>query len=169
LVTNNWHGKVVVVTGGSSGLGKAVAQAFARRGGQAVIAARRADALAAVADEFRADGLEVAAVAADITRAEDVERLFAKTIERFGRLDVLVNNAGRSMRRLIADTTADDFRELLELNVLALVGCTQVGRALHGRLSSHEIRRHGLLSAAPARAGSTRLARAAGLPRTHCA
>jgi short-subunit dehydrogenase len=124
-VNTDWHGKVVMVTGGSSGLGKAVARAFAQRGAQVVIAARRADALAAVADEFRAEGLEVAAVAADITRAEDVERLFTKTIERFGRLDVLVNNAGRSMRRPIAETTSDDFRELLDLNVVALVRCTQ--------------------------------------------
>ncbi|HWB10632.1 MAG TPA: SDR family NAD(P)-dependent oxidoreductase [Pirellulales bacterium] len=120
-----WQGKVVVVTGGSSGLGKAIAAAFARRGAQVVIAARRADLLAAAADEFRTLGLEVAAVAADVTRADDVERLFARTIERFGRLDVLVNNAGRSMRRLIAETTADDFRELFELNVVGLVRCTR--------------------------------------------
>ncbi|HEV3340991.1 MAG TPA: SDR family NAD(P)-dependent oxidoreductase [Pirellulales bacterium] len=122
---NVWQGKVVVVTGGSSGLGKAVAEAFAQRGAQVVIAARRPDALAEVADSFRARGLEVAAVAADVTRAEDVERLFAKTIERFGRLDVLVNNAGRSMRRRIAETTAEDFRELFDLNVLGLVRSTQ--------------------------------------------
>jgi short-subunit dehydrogenase len=131
----SWHGKVVVVTGGSSGLGKAIARAFAQRGAQVVIAARRADLLATVADEFRVDGLEVAAVAADITRAEDVERLFAKTIERFGRLDVLVNNAGRSMRRSIADTTADDVRDLLDLNVVALVRCTQA--ALPHLLANH--------------------------------
>ena len=122
---NSWQGKVVVVTGGSSGLGKAIAAAFAAHGAQVVIAARRADALAAVADELLAKGREVAAVAADITRPEDVERLFAKTIERFGRLDVLVNNAGRSMRRAIADTTPEDFSELLDLNVVALVRCTR--------------------------------------------
>ena len=120
-----WQSKVVVVTGGSSGLGKAIAGAFAQRGAQVVIAARRADALAAAADELRALGFDVAVVAADVTRADDVERLFAKTIERFGRLDVLVNNAGRSMRRAIADTTADEFRELFELNVVGLVRCTR--------------------------------------------
>jgi uncharacterized protein len=120
----SWYGKVVVVTGGSSGLGKAVARAFAERGAHVVIAARRADVLAAVAEEFRTAGLEVAAVAADMTRGDDVERLFAKTIERFGRLDVLVNNAGRSVRGLIADTSAEAFRELLDLNVVALVRCT---------------------------------------------
>ena len=135
MPARSWQEKVVVVTGGSSGLGKAIARAFAQRGAQVVIAARRADLLAAVADEFRADGLEVAAVAADITRPEDVERLCAKTIERFGRLDVLVNNAGRSTRGRIADTSADEFRELLDLNVVALVRCTQA--ALPHLLASH--------------------------------
>lgn len=134
MPSQSWRGKVVVVTGGSSGLGKAVARAFAERGAHVVIAARRADVLAAVAEEFRSAGLDVAAVAADMTRGDDVERLFAKTIERFGRLDVLVNNAGRSMRGRIADTSADQFRDLLELNVVALVRCTQT--ALPHLLSS---------------------------------
>jgi short-subunit dehydrogenase len=133
-----WQGKVVVVTGGSSGLGKAIAESFAQRGAQVVVAARRADLLAAVADELRGRGLDVAAVAADVTRADDVERLFARTIERFGRLDVLVNNAGRSMRRSIAETTADDFRELFELNMVGLVRCTRAALphllAAHGHL-----------------------------------
>ncbi|HVA45541.1 MAG TPA: SDR family NAD(P)-dependent oxidoreductase [Pirellulales bacterium] len=123
-MTSSWQGKVVVVTGGSSGLGKAIAEAFAARGAHVVIAARRADALAKTADALRTKGSEVAVVAADVTRDDDVARLFAKTIERFGRLDVLVNNAGRSMRRQVDETTADDFRELLELNFLAVVRCT---------------------------------------------
>ncbi|HET6883586.1 MAG TPA: SDR family NAD(P)-dependent oxidoreductase [Pirellulales bacterium] len=116
---------MVVVTGGSSGLGKAIARAFAARGAKVVIAARRADSLAVAAEELMAGGHDVAAVGADVTRADDVERLIGKTIERFGKLDVLVNNAGRSMRRAVAETTAEDFRELLELNVLGLVRCTQ--------------------------------------------
>ena len=120
-----WNGKVVVVTGGSSGLGKAIAEAFAVRGASVVIAARRPDLLARTAEELRAKGSDVSAVAADITSGDDVARLFAKTIERYGRLDVLVNNAGRSMRRLVGETTADEFRELLELNFVALVRCTR--------------------------------------------
>lgn len=119
-----WHGKVAVVTGGSSGLGKAIAKAFAARGARVVIAARRPDALAAAAEDLRALGHEVTAVATDVTRDDDVERLFAKTIERYGKLDVLVNNAGRSMRGALADTTAQEFREMLDLNVLGLVRCT---------------------------------------------
>ncbi|HVX10192.1 MAG TPA: SDR family oxidoreductase [Pirellulales bacterium] len=130
----SWKGKVVVVTGGSGGLGRAIAAAFAKRGASVVITARRADQLAAAAEELRAPGHDVSAVAADVTRDEDVERLFAKTIERYGRLDVLVNNAGRSMRSTIAETTIEDFHELLELNLLGLVRCTRA--ALPHLLSS---------------------------------
>lgn len=119
-----WSGKVVVVTGGSTGLGKAIAGAFASRGAHVVIAARRADVLAAAAEELRAQGRDVTVVAADVTRDDDVKRLFTKTIEHFGKLDVLVNNAGRSMRKAIDETNAEDFRELLELNFVGLVRCT---------------------------------------------
>ena len=124
-MTTYWKDKVVVVTGGSTGLGKAIAGVFAARGAQVVIAARRADVLAAAAEELRSQGRDVTVVAADITRDDDVQRLFAKTIERFGKLDVLVNNAGRSMRSAISETTAEDFRELLDLNVVGLVRCTR--------------------------------------------
>lgn len=113
------------MTGGSSGLGKAIAKTFASRGASVVIAARGADALAAAAKELRAAGHDVAAVAADVTRDDDVERLFAETIERYGKLDVLVNNAGRSTRGALADTTVQEFRELLDLNLLGLVRCTR--------------------------------------------
>lgn len=122
---NFWHDKVALVTGGSSGLGRAIAEAFAAAGARVVIAARNADALAAAADEMRRRGHEVLGVPADVTRPDDVERLIAHTIDAYGRLDVLVNNAGRSMRRAVADTTPADFRELMELNLIALVSVTQ--------------------------------------------
>jgi uncharacterized protein len=122
---NAWQGKVVVVTGGSSGLGRAIARAFAERGASVVIAARGAEKLAAVADELNQLAGEVLAVPADICRPEDVERLFAAAIERFGRLDVLVNNAGRSARGQAIDTTPEEFAELMDLNLTALVRCTQ--------------------------------------------
>ena len=63
-------------------------------------------------------------VQADITRQEDVDRLFAQTLETYGRLDILVNNAGRSMRGKLLQTTPEQFRELMELNLIALVRCT---------------------------------------------
>ena len=120
-----WQNKVVLVTGGSSGFGRVIAEAFAAAGAKLAIAGLEADAVRQAADEMQAAGRDVFGVQADITRQEDVDRLFAETLERFGRLDVLVNNAGRSMRGKVLDTTPDQFRELMELNLIALVRCTR--------------------------------------------
>jgi short-subunit dehydrogenase len=120
-----WRDKVAVVTGGSSGLGRAIARELGRRGAKVAIAARTADKLEAAAVELRQTGGEVLAVAADVRRQEDVDRLFAQTIDRFGRLDALFNNAGASARGAAIDTTAEEFAELMELNLIALVRCTR--------------------------------------------
>lgn len=122
---NAWQSKVAVVTGGSSGLGRAIARALVDRGVRVVIAARGAEKLEATAAELRAQGGDVLAVPADITRQEAVDRLFAAAVERFGRLDMLVNNAGRSARGEAIATTAEEFAELMDLNLIALVRCTR--------------------------------------------
>jgi NAD(P)-dependent dehydrogenase (short-subunit alcohol dehydrogenase family) len=120
-----WKDKTVLVTGGSSGLGRVIAEAFAAAGAKVVIAALEADAVARAAEEMRAAAHDALGVHADITRQADVDRLFAEALARFGRLDVLVNNAGRSMRGAVLDTTPEQFRDLMELNLIALVRCTR--------------------------------------------
>jgi short-subunit dehydrogenase len=120
-----WRDKVAIVTGGSSGLGRALAAALVRRGAKVVIAARTADKLESVAAELRTAGGEVLAVPTDVTSDDDVQALVAKTIERFGRLDILFNNAGKSARGEAANITPEEMRELLDLNVVALVRCTK--------------------------------------------
>jgi NAD(P)-dependent dehydrogenase (short-subunit alcohol dehydrogenase family) len=120
-----WQGKVVLVTGGSSGLGRVIAQEFAAEGSKLVLAALEAEAVQQAADEMRAAGGDVLGVHADITRQDDVQRMIEQTLSRFGRLDVLVNNAGRSMRGPVLETTPEQFRELMELNLLGLVRCTR--------------------------------------------
>lgn len=125
MASSFWQGKVALVTGGSSGLGRAVAEALAAAGARVVIAARGADALAKVAAQIERRGGVCLPVVADITRADDVERLFAETLARYGQLDLLVNAAGRSRRGALADTSAEEVREMLELNVVALVRCTR--------------------------------------------
>ena len=120
-----WQDKVVLVTGGSSGLGRVIAETFAAAGAKLTITGLEADAVRQAGDEIRAGGAEVFDVCADITRQEDVDRLFARTLERFSRLDVLVNNAGRSMRGKVLDTTPEQFRDLMELNLIAVVRCTR--------------------------------------------
>jgi len=120
-----WKDKVVLVTGGSSGLGRVIAGEFAGAGAKIVIAALEAEAVEEAAAEFSRRGTDVLGVHADITRQADVDALLAQTLERFGRLDVLVNNAGRSMRGKLVDTPVEQFRSLMELNLFAVVRCTQ--------------------------------------------
>jgi NAD(P)-dependent dehydrogenase (short-subunit alcohol dehydrogenase family) len=120
-----WQDKAVLVTGGSSGLGRIIAEEFVRAGAKVAIVGLEADAVVRAADEMRSAGGNVIGIHADITRQEDVDRLFADAVTQFGRLDVLVNNAGRSMRGKVLDTTPEQFRELMELNLIALVRCTR--------------------------------------------
>lgn len=120
-----WQNKVVVVTGGARGLGRALAEAFAAAQARVVLVAREAQRVEAAARQIQQAGGQALGMAADITVQDQVDRLFAKILRRFGRLDVLVNNAGRSMRGSVAQTTPEQFRELMELNFLGVVRCTR--------------------------------------------
>ena len=120
-----WQDKVVLVTGGSSGLGRVIADAFAEAGAKVSIVGLEQPQVEQAANQMRAAGAQVLGIHADITRQDDVDRALAQTLGRFGRLDVLVNNAGRSMRGKVLDTTPDQFRDLMELNLIALVRCTR--------------------------------------------
>jgi len=120
-----WRDKVAIVTGGSRGLGLAIAAALAGSGARVAIAARGQPALEAAADKLRALGADPLAVAADVTRDADVARLVDETLARWGRLDALVNNAGASARGAALDTSPADFQAALELNFLSAVRCVR--------------------------------------------
>jgi len=120
-----WHDKAALVTGGSSGLGRVIADALAAAGAKVAVAGLEAEAVEATERALRAAGCDALGVQADITRQDDVDRLLARVVERYGRLDALVNNAGRSTRGKVADTTPEQFRDLMELNFFALVRCTR--------------------------------------------
>jgi uncharacterized protein len=117
----NLKGKTVVVTGASSGIGRAVALELARRGANVVLGARRADRLETVAAECRALGVTASAVAADVTRPEDCRRLIAEA----GRVDVLVNNAGFAVFDSIAAARPEELRSMMDTNYFGTVNCTQ--------------------------------------------
>ncbi len=120
----DWRDRVVVITGGSAGIGAALAREVGRRGGSLVIAARRAEKLAEVAASTSAP---CAVVQADVTRREDVARILAVAIERFGKVDAWVNNAGRGISRTVEELTDDDVDEMVRLNVkTALYGMQTV-------------------------------------------
>jgi short-subunit dehydrogenase len=120
-----WQDKAVLVTGGSAGLGRAIAGAFAAQGARVALCARDAPRLESTATVLREGGAEVLAIPADVTKQDDVDALVLRAVEEFGRLDVLVNNVGRSSRGKALDVSPDDFRELLELNFIAAVRTTR--------------------------------------------
>jgi NAD(P)-dependent dehydrogenase (short-subunit alcohol dehydrogenase family) len=120
-----WQGKAAIVTGASSGLGRAIAEALASAGARVAIAARGAEALSAAADACMRHGETVLAVPTDVTLQDEVDRLISRAFGEFGRLDLLVNAAGRSMRRAVLETTAEEFHDLLELNLIGTIRCTR--------------------------------------------
>jgi len=123
------NGKTVVITGASSGIGRAVALEMSRRGANVVLAARRAELLEHVAVQCRASGVTALAVAADVTRREDCLRLLAAA----GDVDVLVNNAGFGVFAAIAEADPADLHAMMETNYFGMVNCTQA--ALPGMLA----------------------------------
>lgn len=118
-------GKVCLVTGGAGGIGRAAAIRMAQEGAAAVvIAGRRQPVGEAVAAELRAAGADALFVATDVTRDAEVERLVAATLERFGRLDAVFNNAGFQERRAaLAEQTDAVYRQVFDTNVRALAHC----------------------------------------------
>ena len=118
--------KVVIVTGASSGIGLASAERFASEGAKVVLAARRIERLIATAEEFsKKYKNENIAVECDVTKEEDCSNLIEKTVQRFGRIDVLVNNAGVSMRALFKDLDLKVIRSLMDVNFWGTVNCTK--------------------------------------------
>ena len=113
--------KVVVITGASSGIGYATAEACARRGAAVVLAARRAEALEQVASRCRELGGEALAVPTDVTDRHQVERLAQRAVGRFGRIDAWVNNAAVSLFGRFEEVPAEAFERVLETNVLGYV------------------------------------------------
>ena len=114
-------GKVAIVTGASQGIGKAAALRLAAEGASVVIAARGQELLDQVAQEIRAAGGGVAAVQADVSRAEDCARLVAQAVEAFGRLDILVNNAGTSATGAFESVTDEHWQADFELKLFAAI------------------------------------------------
>ena len=119
-------GKVAVVTGGSEGIGKATALTLAREGAKVAICARRQPLLDAVAAEITKAGGEVLAVAADMSKAADCERFINAVVQRFGGVDILLNNAGTSKRGNFLDLSDDEWAADLELKVFGAVRCSRL-------------------------------------------
>jgi NADP-dependent 3-hydroxy acid dehydrogenase YdfG len=115
------HDLVVAITGASSGIGEATARLLAARGARLVVAARRVDRLEVLADTLRADGAAAVAVAADVCQRDDVQRIVDTALAEFGRLDVLVNNAGISAIGPLADGDVAGWQAMIDVNLSAVL------------------------------------------------
>ena len=117
--------KVVIITGASSGIGKALSFEMAARGASVVLAARSKDKLCEIESELKANGASVIAIPTDVSREDDCQRLVDDTVEHFGGIDVLINNAGISMRALFEQSGLDVIRRLMEVNFWGTIYCTK--------------------------------------------
>jgi 3-oxoacyl-[acyl-carrier protein] reductase len=119
-------GKIAAVTGGSMGIGKAIARCLAREGCNVAVCARDKGRLDAAAEELAQEtGREFLAVAADLTKAKDAAAFIEATVARFGRIDILVNNAGAAPGGVLETLSEDDWEAALQLKFMGYVRCTR--------------------------------------------
>jgi len=117
--------RTVLVTGASSGIGRETALAFAAAGADVVLVARSADALAKVAAAARKHGVKAVAIPTDVTKPASVQACFRKAVARFGRIDVVVNNAGVMLPAQVADIRAADLQKMLDVNLFGALWVMQ--------------------------------------------
>ncbi|TAE84122.1 MAG: SDR family oxidoreductase [Bacteroidetes bacterium] len=117
--------KTIIITGASSGIGEATAYAFASRGANLVLASRNIDKLEIVANACRKLGVEAISILCDVGKEEDCKRLIAETIHKFGKIDVLVNNAGISMRAMLNECSIEVIKQVMDINFWGSVYCTK--------------------------------------------
>ncbi len=146
--------KVAVVTGASSGIGRATALGLAREGAKVVIAARRAAELGAVEAEARGFGVESLAVVTDVTDEGQVDALFARVVERFGRVDILVNNAGVFDGGRIDELTIEAWDKVMAVNLRGPFLCTRAAFRVMKEQGGGRIINIGSISAQRVRPGS---------------
>lgn len=114
--------KVVMITGASSGIGKACAEKFAKKGAKLALAARRIEKLTELRREEEMDCL---CIRADVSKEEDVKRLFNETEQKYGKIDVLVNNAGKGLRKEMTEIDREEWDDLFGVNMTGVFMCSR--------------------------------------------
>ena len=116
-MSNNIEGKVVVITGASSGLGEATARLLSAQGAIVVLGARRRDRIQSLADELTGNGGKALAIATDVTHADQVQRLVDTAVQTYGRIDVMINNAGLMPHSPLERLKLDDWNQMIDVNL----------------------------------------------------
>ena len=117
--------KVIIITGASSGIGKALAFALAKNGNKLVLAGRNKGKLTTVLQEINADNISAISIVTDVCKVQDCKNLINKCITQFGRIDVLINNAGISMRGLFNESDLEVIQKVMNTNFWGAVFCTK--------------------------------------------
>ncbi|HEX9651484.1 MAG TPA: SDR family oxidoreductase [Cyclobacteriaceae bacterium] len=117
--------KVVIITGGSSGIGKALAEIFGSKGSKIVITGRNSDALSKVVFELEKKGIEILGVHSDVSKWEDNVAMVDQTLTRFEQIDVLINNAGINMRALFSDVDLEVIKKVMDINFYGTIYATK--------------------------------------------
>ena len=117
--------KVVIITGGSSGIGKALALHMGRNGAKIVISGRDEKKLTETIQELTTEGIECLSVVSDVSKLSDVETLIERTVTKYQQIDVLINNAGITMRGLLMDTHPDVLQRVMDVNYMGTVYATK--------------------------------------------
>ena len=116
-MSNNIEGKVVVITGASSGLGEATARLLSEEGATVVLGARRGDRIQSLADELTANGGKALAIPTDVTHCDQVKRLVDAAVQKYGRIDVMINNAGLMPHSPLERLKIDDWNRTIDVNI----------------------------------------------------
>ncbi|MCH7497625.1 MAG: SDR family oxidoreductase [Candidatus Marinimicrobia bacterium] len=133
------RGKIVVITGASSGMGAEAAKAFGLKGARVVLAARRLERLQTVCEEIESAGGQCLAVPTDVSREGDVTQLFATVEQHFGPANILVNSAGRGLQARLLDTDYDQWQSVINTNLTSVYLCT---RAAVKQMVANGVRGH---------------------------
>lgn len=118
-------GQTALVTGGSKGIGKAICLALAKEGANVVIAARNESEIKGTRDKLKAMGSKALAIRTDVRSEEDVRRLISMTIDKCGRLDILINNAGVAYKKRLEETTLEEYDKIMDTNLKGVFLCTK--------------------------------------------
>lgn len=139
-MTTSLQNQVAIITGASSGIGTATAHKFASEGAHVVLSARREEKLRAIETEIREAGGAVSIFPADVTVPEQVHALVNDTRKQYGRVDILINNAGHAIEKAVADSTLEDLKGQVDSNLMGVIyGCHAVAPVMIEQKSGHII------------------------------
>jgi len=125
------NNKVAIITGASKGIGEGIAMAYAKEGATVILASRSMDLLSAIADGINSNGGQALAVKVDVRRSESIQAVVDTAVERFGRVDIMVNNAGISMARPSEELAPEDWVRAVETDLFGVFyGCQSAGRQM---------------------------------------